>query len=148
MHYGTILLNDTQMSLGRYPSKLVENSWVFLVLFTVLSFFLFLICVLMNLMKRGCYVLKHIPPKFICWSLNSWCDCIWGQAFQQVMKVQWGLKGGSWSDEVVATWRQDTEPSPNTPSLYNCEKIKFCSSSPSLPQLYGILLWQPKQRWD
>lgn len=128
MHYnGTILLNDTQLSLGSYPSKLVENDWVFPIFFTVLSFFLFLICILMNLMKRGCYELKHIPQKFLCWSLNSWCDWNWGQTFQLVMKVQWGLKGGSWSDEKVVIWRQETELSPNTPSLQNCEKIKFCS---------------------
>lgn len=46
-----------------------------------------------------CYVLNWVPPptptKFIHWSSNPQCDCIWRQAIREVIKVKWGHRVGS-----------------------------------------------------
>lgn len=69
---------------------------------------------------------KHVPPKFIFWSLNPQCEGIWRRGLWEVIRFRWG-HGGRGAQDGISALRKDTwrlfplSPSP-TPHTHSPRK--------------------------
>lgn len=75
---------------------------------SVLMFIAFLLCIEV-LDFYICYGLKvcALPPKLLCWGLNSTVTTFGDRAFKEVIKIKWDHKGGVPSQMISVLIRKD-----------------------------------------